>query len=196
MKTLLLTFIFFLTSKSALSAEFSKYPHGLLTPGHGIVTEDDLAYDAKMRDMSPYDPSIGGLYWQCFETKDVEYTYSKWQIDDGNEKRVKMVTMCAYEFRVKSKSDPQLFHARRGIPVIQCQNFEKTWRKLIKGQSIVCMNGEGGEYFVDEETGKNEKWWTWIKYKTKKGCDSYFAFECDTKGCSKGKCPEHKPVFD
>lgn len=62
------------------------------------------------------------------------------------------------------------------------------WQRITKGQSIVCLNGNGGFYNQGEKDGKY-RLWTWAKFKSKKGCYSYFGGECNTDGCSKGKCP-------
>lgn len=64
----------------------------------------------------------------------------------------------------------------------------RQWRQLAKNENIVCLNGDGSDVMVDP---KLEKYflWTWEKFRTRKGCYSYFAGECDTQGCAKGHCP-------
>jgi hypothetical protein len=50
------------------------HPYGLITPSHGIVTENDFANDACLRNPEPDNPKkaqIGSLYWQCFPVEPV-----------------------------------------------------------------------------------------------------------------------------
>ena len=187
---LLLAVALSIASASPAEWKMEKYPYGLLTPGYGIVTEDDLAYDALHREMKPYDPAdnLGPLRWQCFATKDVEARYTSWRGPDGMGAWNKIYTMCTFEISIRHNGELHLYGDRRAHQIEYCRDFIRSWKWITKGQEFVCLNGDGGGYEQDAENGKYKSW-TWEKFKTKKSCYSYFAAECDTKGYSKGRRP-------
>lgn len=128
-------------SINAVSAEYSSYPNGLLTDSYGLVSEDDLAFDAHNKDVEPYRPGANeGVYWQCLDPKQVEAKYRTWPLEETLGQRE---TYCAAEFWIKGRGDAQLYTGRRGLPVSYCQDVMRTWRRLTKDQSVVCLNGEG-----------------------------------------------------
>lgn len=176
---------------TAIDKVSSKYPYNLLTPGYKIVTDDDLAYDNYRRKIGPYDPktSLSSLYWQCFPTEAVEIGFDAWVGQDGMGPAGGIYTMCSIKISVRAKEDPQLFVDRRGHQIQFCLDFANEWKKLIKGQKIVCLDGEGGSYADEDKHLGRYKLWTWDKLKTKKGCSSFFAGECKTVGCDEGKGP-------
>lgn len=68
---------------------------------------------------------------------------------------------------------------RRPIPLKSCQLFQKDWQRFTKGEEYVCVSGAD----PDKETKATNTAWVWIfgRYKTQKGCDSYFDDECNEK---------------
>jgi hypothetical protein len=180
-----------IASASAGESKSEKYPYGLITPGYGIVTDDDLAFDASRREMKPYDPTdtLGPLRWQCFATKDVDAKYKSWRGPDGMGAWNKIYTMCTIEISIHHNGELHSYSDRRGHQVGWCRDFIRSWKWITKGQEFVCLNGDGGGYEKSAGDGKYKSW-TWEKFKTKKGCYSYFAGECNTKGCAKGRCPK------
>lgn len=170
----------------------SQHAYGLLTPDYGVITEDDLAYDACQREVTPYNPNepLGSLHWQCFDKNEVTAGYDSWRGNDGMGEWNKIYTMCTLEIRVRHGGELQLYVDRRAHRIGYCRDFVRAWRWITKNQTIVCLNGDGGGFNQDEKDGKY-KLWTWEKFKTKNGCYSYFAGECNTKGyAAKKKCPE------
>lgn len=165
-----------------------KYRYGLLTPGYNIVTEDDLAWDAFNRNIEPYDPttSLSELYWQCFPKEQITAKFNSWRGHNGMGAWNKVSMLCTLEIAVQNNRELQIFADHRGHPVEFCQKFMTQWKRVTKKQKIVCLNGEGGQYQTEAKVGKY-KLWTWEKFKTKIGCYSYFASECDTKGCAEGR---------
>lgn len=166
----------------------SKYPYGLLTLGYNIVIEDDLAYDAHERIMGPDDPetALSGLYWQCFPMEKVRTKFDSWNGPDGMGPWNKNYNMCTLEISVRDQKSVQIYVDHRGHRIDFCREFIREWKRLTRKQKIVCLNGEGGGYETDKKLGKY-KLWTWEKFKTLDGCYSYFADECNTDGCAKGK---------
>lgn len=174
---------------SGLEQLSKKHPYNLLTPGHGIVTEDDLAYDSYMRSIGPYDPdtSRGSTYWQCFPVEDVTVGFEAWVGNDGMGRADAVDTICTIDITVRSNDEQQTFTDRRAHQIEFCLDFTNAWKRLTKNQNFACLNGEGGGWFKPSENEKRYKLWTWEKFKTKKGCYAYFQDDCDTKGCDKGK---------
>lgn len=164
----------------------TKHSNGLLTPSFGIVTEDDLAFDHHSIETVPYDPNkdSGSLYWQCFPLNETEAKYRTWKVVD---ERGRWVNRCSPEVYIHHNGELQQYVDRRGHPIGHCKEFIEVWRNLTQAQTAVCLNGEGGFYSKDIDFGKY-KLWTWTKVKTKRGCYSYFEGDCETDGCSKGKC--------
>lgn len=192
----ILAFILFLTSisfaKSMNIENFSsKNPYNLLTPSYGIVSEDDLAYDNHRRRIGPYNPntSLSQLYWQCFPTSEIKAGFDAWVGPDGMGSQDAIYTMCTIEISVRNNGELQLFTDRRAHQIGFCLDFTKEWKKLTKNQKMVCLDGEGGAYYDEDKQLGRHKLWTWDKFKTKRGCYSFFADECNTKGCDQGKGP-------
>lgn len=185
--------IFLAVSNVAFAPEKStRYPYGLLTSGYGIVTEDDLAYDAQNRASTPYDPTkdFNSLHWQCFPVSAIKQISRSWLGMDGAENSDNIYKMCAIEIEIQFNGERQFYVDRRGHRIAYCKEFSQSWNQLISGEDIVCLNGDGGEYQKDKD-GSRYKLWTWEKVKTRKGCDSYFAGECKTEGCTNRNCSEY-----
>ena len=184
-----LSLISLIQAAQSKESEYAKYPFGLLTSGYGIVTEDDLAYDATYREISSYDPNepLGSLHWQCFPINEVKATYDSWLGADGMGASNKIYSMCSPEIQVRHAGELQLYVDRRAHQVDSCLDFINKWKRVTENQETVCLNGDGGGYHKDDKDGKY-KLWTWKKFKTKKGCHSYFYGYCNTKGCAKGRC--------
>lgn len=187
----IVSLVFFPKNDFSKTSKSTKYPYGLITSGYGIITEDDLAYDSLRRKILPYNPhdstDLDSLHWQCFPVKDVSPKYTTWRDNDPMGAWDVIVTLCDLEIIVRHEKELQIYGDRRAHLVDYCQEFVTEWRKLTKDQDIVCLNGDGGNYLEDKVNGKY-KLWTWEKFKTNKGCYSYFYGTCDTGGCSKRKC--------
>lgn len=174
------------------------YPNRLITPDFGIVTADDLAYDAQMRDAQPYDADkdILARYWQCVPVKDVAPMYRTWRGQDGMGFWDTVVTMCDLEIHIQQPGSFQVYGDRRAHPNKYCRNFDQNWRRLTEEADIVCLNGDDPSNDRDKShfQGENYRSWTWNKFKTRKGCFAYFG-DCDVVGCAEGKCQKRKPLL-
>ena len=65
------------------------------------------------------------------------------------------------------------FISRRLMPIKSCHERIKDWDSLTKEEKYVCISGD----FIEKETKpkKITSFWIYGRYKTKKGCESYFA---------------------
>lgn len=189
--------IFFLLQLSLAASSKSPaelYPNRLITQDYGIVTADDLAYDNKQMFPAPYDPSknLFNRYWQCIPVKAVMPKYDTWLGEDGMGPAGVEIPMCELETQIKLSSGLQIYGDRRAHPDTFCREFDRNWRKLTRGEEIVCFNGEAPSNENDKALGKYRSW-VWNKFKTRKGCYSYFG-DCDVKGCAKEKCKALDPM--
>ncbi|MBI2646722.1 MAG: hypothetical protein HYW85_06845 [Deltaproteobacteria bacterium] len=116
--------------------------------------------------------------------------YTTWRASDPMGAWDIIVTLCDLEIIIRHEKELQTYVDRRAHRVDYCQEFMAEWRRLTKGQSMVCLNGSGGGFYHQDEKKGKYKLWTWEKFKTHKGCYSYFYGTCDTEGCSRGKCPQ------
>ena len=72
----------------------------------------------------------------------------------------------------------QEYLARRPMSLDDCRGFEKEWLRLIDGEQYVCI---AGVLIRDGKNDSGKMFTTWVfdRYKTKKGCESYFEEDCD-----------------
>ncbi len=167
----------------AFSSLVERYPQGLLTKDYGILTEKDLVFDVeKWGELPQYDVTKsqpGHVRWQCFRTREANYSYSTWRDNDGPNNS--MVTLCDFRIWIKSTEPAHHYYGRRAWPVENCRDFHQVWKRLTRGEEYICLSGHPNSL---EKANKNEKYrnikgWTWSKSKTKKGCHSYFVGDCD-----------------
>lgn len=178
MKLLLILLLFFFTTLSRPISLREKYPDGLLTDDYGILNDADLLKEIKNGTPRPYDKTQfqpGYNRWQCFSLKNVKFGYEKWRDSDPGGPYGVIVDMCDFYFDVRQNKIRNYYHDRRARRLEYCQGVEKIWIELTKKQTHVCICGDASS------TEDGETFWTWIKYKTKLGCDSLFEGECDTK---------------
>ena len=153
----------------------SHYPYGLLTGDYGILNLDDLKINACEAIPAPFSekkPYAVYPYWQCFEAKSAKLICEGRQYDGESQTRVSWLIVSA-----RLNGELHEYMARRNMSVHACALYKKRWLQLTKGQKYVCVSGSMWSNKKDE---KGNRVWTWIfgRYKTKKGCDSYFEGEC------------------
>ena len=156
-----------------------KHPYAILTANYGIITKEDLAYDASHVEIGKYDPktSLSALYWQCFKKGEVTAKFDSWRGPDSGEAWNKIFTMCTIEIDVRHGGELQIYADHRAHQVGYCREFLRDWKKNTWREQYICLNGEGG-FFQTSKVDGTYKLWTFEKYKTKKGCDSYFSGAC------------------
>ncbi len=164
----------------------SHYPYGLLTNDFGVLNEDDLKINTCIATPSPFsekNPYSAYSYWQCFGVKTAKLICEGNQYDPDQKTRVSWLVVSA-----ALNGEVHEYMARRGIPSRSCHLYQQTWQKITKKEKYLCVSGSMWSHKKDKSGKKN---WTWIfdRYKTKKGCDSYFDGECDIKNSiDHGRC--------
>jgi hypothetical protein len=148
---------------------------GLLTNDYGILNEKDLKINSCIAWPAPFqDPPLNFAfsYWQCFEKNHINVECEVGGYDEHEKSRMAMLVILGK--RIEGIHE---FISRRPIPLSSCKAFVRDWRKLTRKQAHVCVSGS--EPIKETRNGKPVWNWTFGRYKTKLGCDSYFQGECD-----------------
>lgn len=154
-----------------------EFPHGLLTDDFNILNRQDLKTNTCIAGPTPFSQakiSSPYPYWQCFEVKDSKMICERGKYDSHEKTLMSMLV-------ISGTRDEELheFISRRPIPFESCRLYQKDWRKFTDNERYVCVSGAE----PSREIKETKVAWTWIfgRYKTQKGCDSYFEGECDGK---------------
>ncbi len=159
-----------------------EFPYGLLTDDFGILNKQDLRTNtciarptpfSEENEFSPYP------HWQCFEVKNSKMICERGKYDLHEKTLMSMLV-------VSGTRDGALheFISRRPIPLRSCQLYQRDWRKFTKNEKYICVSGAE----PSKEIKEKKTMWIWIfgRYKTRKGCDSYFNGECEGKRTCNG----------
>lgn len=152
-----------------------EFPYGLLTDDFGILNTQDLKTNTCIAGPTPFseqDRTAPYPYWQCFEVKNSQMICERGKYDPHEKVVMSMLV-------VSGIRDGKLheFISRRPIPLWSCRLYQKDWLKFTKNERYVCVSG--AEHSKEVRGPKTV--WVWIfgRYKTRKGCDSYFDGECE-----------------
>ena len=146
-----------------------KHPYALLTDDHEILNAEDLVIGSCFAWEKPISKDSRAYpYWQCFPKKKVSLV-----CDRENDERDSILAIV-----IAQNEGNQEYLSRRAISLENCHWFQKQWKAFTSNQTHVCLSGSFDDLRVDEK-GKNIKYWTFDKFKTKRGCVSYFNGDCD-----------------
>jgi hypothetical protein len=150
-------------------------PHGLLTSDYGILSIKDLRINSCIAWPAPFqDPPLNFAfsYWQCFEKNQINMDCEVGGYDEYEKSRMAMLVILG-----KRSGGIHEFISRRPIPVSSCKAYLADWKRLTNNQAHVCLSGSEPK----KEVRHNQIIWNWTfgRYKTKLGCDSFFQGECD-----------------
>ncbi len=154
------------------------YPFGLIGDDYGILSEEDLAINTCVAQAVPFalDGDTIYSYWRCYSTSDAALRCDD---PDYDEDEKSMMVILALEIRSK-KDGSHDYLTRRAIRLESCKYFQNEFNKLTKEESHICVSGEFWEKH-SKDIVNGEMIWSFDKFKTKKGCVSYFAGQCDLK---------------
>lgn len=153
------------------------FPYALLTDDFGILNKDDLKINQCIAVPSPFSEEKSSSYphWQCFAGKDVKMICDGKKYSEEDKARMTMLVISG-----ERNGQSNEFISRRPMRLKMCHLYQHDWAKFTKNEKYICISGE----FIESETDKvGKKVWVWIfdRYKTKKGCDSYFRDACILK---------------
>ena len=150
------------------------FPFGLLTDDYGILNKMDLMINtciAKPTPFSANDTISPYPYWQCFEVENSKMNCERGKYDRYEEALMAMLVVIA-----ERDGERHEFISRRPMPMSSCKLFQKDWKKFTQLERYVCVSG--ADHSMEIQDGKPVWIWLFGRYKTKKGCDSYFVGEC------------------
>lgn len=159
-----------------------KYPNVLLTDDYGILNENDLASYTWSVKPAPFSIKEGleYNYWQCFPRDHISITledkgYSASEIG-GDENYGDLMIRVWLDNGISHR-----YYMRRAWPVSGYGDMFSDWQKFMKNEKYVCLAGRFSSYKETKRNGKTWKKYSWVyeKLKTKKGCDSFFAGQCN-----------------
>lgn len=108
-----------------------------------------------------------GHYWDCFQ--DVEKVKVECSpYDEDPEDRGDQLIEFTY-----SGNPRRSFIFPRASDFKTCMRYRKELARLSKGQKTICFTGDGGDWSSSGEFSAR-----FIRYKTKRGCFSYFTDDC------------------
>ncbi len=150
-------------------------PYALLTEDYGILNGKDLKINACIADpvsFSSQNQESFYPYWQCFEVKASKMVCERGKYDRDEKSIMSMLVLSGTR-----NGERHEFISRRPISLSTCRSYKKSWHQLTKNEKYVCISGEMNQ----KEIRGTKIIWNWIfgRYKTQKGCDSYFQNECD-----------------
>jgi len=161
----------------------SQFPFGLLTADFGILTSDDLAINTCVARPVPYsDESTSYSYWQCFEVKSSKLFCDGNGYDETEKTRVTMMVISGI-----LEGERHEYITRRPVPLSACKAYLADWTRLVDQEQHVCVSGS----FINkkrDQAGRTVTTWVFDRFKTPKGCESYFEGECSLKYKLKHGC--------
>ncbi len=181
-KAIILTFLFSVSiiakEENAHLYELKKFfPYALLTDDFGILNKDDLKINQCIATPYPFSESSRSSYpyWQCFDTKNVKMICEGKKYSEEYRSRMTMLVISGGR-----NGELNEFISRRPMKLNMCRLYQQDWMKFTNGEKHICISGD----FIRPEVdimGKKKLVWIFDRYKTKKGCDSYFQEACILK---------------
>lgn len=159
------------------------FPYGLLTDDFGVLNKQDLKTNTCIAEPIPFFKEAKASpypYWQCFEVKETKMVCERGTYDSYEKAVMSMLVISGVR-----DGERHEFISRRPISLVSCRLYQKDWHRLTKNEKYICVSGaEARKEIKDSKTV-----WVWVfgRYKTRKGCDSYFQDECnEIKKCLVG----------
>jgi hypothetical protein len=162
---------------------FNEYPYGLLGDDFNILNLDDLASNACIANPTPFTQTFSAYpYWQCFKTQRVKLFCDGHGYDADAKDFFTTLVVEGTNDRGRHK-----YVSSRAISFEICQDLEKKWRELTRNEKYVCVSGPFTKLMKQKDT-QFSNLWVFDKFKTKKGCASYFYGDCSLKYQLKNGC--------
>ena len=161
----------------------SRYPYGLIGDDYGLLTEEDLAINAcGVLSLTPFsgEKNMAYPYWQCFPVKDAKMECDSLGYDPTIKKETGHMAIDAL-----GNGGLQSYLARDAMEMRDCRRWLQIWKEKTRGEKYVCLSGPYGA-FSGIRDGQKETGWVFDKFKTRRGCKSFFSGECGLKkekGC-------------
>lgn len=152
------------------------YPYGLLGEDYGLLTVDDLAFNACIAIPVPISKESDFYpYWRCFKTRDITF-----ECDHRKEQGSILPKQALMVLVVGQSLGKEEYLAPGMMDLKSCREYEKDWNRLAKKEKYACISGALIRFDRDKKR-EYEAHWTFDKLKTRKGCISYFSGDCDVR---------------
>jgi hypothetical protein len=165
---------------SHLEAITAKFPYGLLGDDHGVLTANDLAINACIATPRPFSRTSQSYpYWRCFPRRS-----SSFECHSARDADAETVIQVIVD---REASERHEYLSRSGMSLETCVANRRVWRQLTNAQKYVCVSGA----FIDSESSPNggrRSYWIYDKFKTRRGCDSYFEGYCSRRAPAGNEC--------
>lgn len=149
------------------------HQNSLIGEDFGLLTKDDLAINTCTALPVPFSSESKSFpYWQCFPVmgSSVECDGREYDPHEKSE-----LTILAFVVRKEGKTHEYL--SRHAIPLGACHEYQNIWRRLTQHQEHVCIRGPLIR-IESRSTAAVSGHWIFDAFKTRAGCDSYFAGGC------------------
>lgn len=161
------------------------HSYALIGSDFGLLTPEDLASNSCSAEPSPFafQSANGYPYWQCFEIQKAKIFCDGYEYMEEYGNYASLLVISTQKNNILHE-----YLSRRSIDNGVCKEFVKDWAKLTRNGGYVCISGE----FIDQKPSGNIMKTSWIfdKFKTAKGCSSYFKYGCQLKQQIKSRnCP-------
>ncbi len=184
----LLSVAFANTNKTHLEILKSSYPYGLIGDDYGLLTEEDLAINTcGVLELTPFsgEKNMAYPYWQCFPVKDAKMECDSMGYDSLSKKETGYMEITAI-----GNGGFQSYLARNAMDIHDCNRWLRIWKNKTHGEKYVCLSGTYGAYSGTRD-GQKETGWVFEKFKTLKGCESFFVNECSLRTRKNAKADCH-----
>jgi hypothetical protein len=146
----------------------AKYPFVLLNDDHGILMEAELADETYGLTTDP----IRSTHWKCYHTDTININYRVLQYSKEWGEHVASFNI----YLIDENGIVNQYGMRHAMGVTYCKETSEIWKKLLRNQEYVCINGS---YASNEDKlyhGKKQRVFGWVfnKLKTINGCYNYF----------------------
>lgn len=169
--------------KSYVISEASK-KSVLRTPHYGILNQDDIDYYAWKSDFGEEFgiESDAAFFWQCFHKDSITKLSCRNFGPDPFDK----VSYSEFSLVIQVADVVHDIGGRRAFEYTSCMEMIKSWKSALKTEDYFCL-GATFPGVESAEGGTKTISWTYDKFKTKKGCTSYFE-DCDVTTHSVPQC--------
>ena len=114
-------------------------------------------------------------YWQGFLVKDAKMECDSLDYDPVIKKETGYMEITAL-----GNGGLQSYLARDAMKMRDCNRWLRIWKNKTRREKYVCLSGSYGAH-SGIRNGQKETGWVFDKFKTRKGCKSFFAGECRKK---------------
>lgn len=148
--------------------------NAVLTESYGILNQDDIDIYAWIWSYDRFHNSAGIEYWTCHPAASVaKLTCRDFGYDsDQKEHNAEL------EIDIHDRGKVHEITGRRAIDIVACKKIVADIRNLLKGESHFCA-GLIYNHEDKDEAGRPRFSWVYDKFKTKRGCVSYFQGYCE-----------------